>query len=228
MVRTDAYNSKSFIHEIGHLQGCHHQPGKNQPPNHAYAQGYYYGPININQRFRTIMAAEDSQTGDTPNRILQFSDPQATYQGVSCGTNSANNVLWLTEGGVGINIGNFNNPSPQVSGSINNNTTWSGKINVMGNVTVANGVSLTISSGTTVYFKSGTTLTVNGTLNANTVVFKSAYTWGGIQFNSGSNGLINSCTINNVLTYGGAAISINNASPTIQNCTISNNSGVTS
>ncbi|MBI5730465.1 MAG: T9SS type A sorting domain-containing protein, partial [Ignavibacteriales bacterium] len=70
---------------------------------------------------------------------------------------------------------------------------------------------------------------INGILNATSSYFTSAYTWGGIVFNSGSSGNLNGCTINNVQTYGGAAISMfDNTTPTIQNCTISNNASATS
>ena len=38
----------------------------------------------------------------------------------------------------------------QVSGIINSDTTWNGKINIEGNITITNSVTLTIQPGTTV------------------------------------------------------------------------------
>lgn len=224
--RAESFTDKSFVHEIGHLQGCNHQITSEQL--HIYANGYYYGPQDMSQRFRTIMAFQDSRYGDTPTRILQFSDPDATYNGHLCGTSIANNVAMLNNASQASTIQNFLTPSIIANGLITSSSTWSGKVVVNGNLTVASGATLTINSGTEVYFVNGASLIVNGCLYASNTSFASVYTWGGIQFNSGSSGLLNSCTINNVLTYGGAAISINNASPTIQNCTINNNSGVTS
>ncbi|KAB2848205.1 MAG: hypothetical protein F9K42_09180, partial [Ignavibacterium sp.] len=115
-------------------------------------------------------------------------------------------------------------------GNITTNTTWNDKIIlVTGNVTVNSGVTLTISSGAYVYFDNGIYLTVNGGLNATNTTFTSTSTsWGGIKFNSGSSGNLNSCIIEKVNSYGGAAISLYSSYPTIQNCTIRNNTGATS
>ena len=54
-----------------------------------------------------------------------------------------------------------------VSGTLTQNTTWMGKVSVVGNLTVPSDLTLTISSGTTVSFEKGSSLLVNGTLTAN-------------------------------------------------------------
>lgn len=75
-------------------------------------------------------------------------------------------------------------------------------------------------------FSAGSSLTVNGILNSANSTFTStspSTNWSGIKFNSGSNGVLDGCGINNVQAYGGYAISIYGSSPTIQNCTIENN-----
>ena len=65
---------------------------------------------------------------------------------------------------------------------------------------------------------------VDGTLNATNTTFTSSGTsWGGIQFRSGSSGNLNGCIIENVSTYGGAAISIIGGYASVQNCTIEDN-----
>ncbi len=53
----------------------------------------------------------------------------------------------------------------QVSGTINSDTTWSGTVNLVGNVTVNSGVRLTIQPGATVNFNSSA-LQIDGTLVA--------------------------------------------------------------
>ncbi len=119
----------------------------------------------------------------------------------------------------------------EVSGTISSNTTWTDYRLVTGNVTVASGVTLTILPNTFIYFDSGKYLSVNGNINATSSMFTSSSSstyWGGVVFNSGSQGNLDGCTINRVQTYGGGAIVISNASPTIQNCTIENNVGATS
>lgn len=95
-------------------------------------------------------------------------------------------------------------------------------------VTIPAGETWNIQSGKTLKFDSGKKLIVNGTLNATNSTFTSSSTnWSGITFNSGSHGNLNGCVVNNVHSYGGAAISIYNANPTIQYCTIENNINAT-
>ncbi len=101
---------------------------------------------------------------------------------------------------------------------------------VSGSVTVNSGITLTIQAGSTIKFASSTSLTINGTLNATSATFTStspSTTWSGILFNSGSSGNINGCTISRVYSNDGskAGITVNNASPTIQNTTIENITG---
>jgi hypothetical protein len=69
----------SFAHEIGHLQGCRHNPevdGTTTP--YAYGHGYLY----IAGGWRTVMAYDYS--GQT--RLQYFSNPNVTYGGVPMGT----------------------------------------------------------------------------------------------------------------------------------------------
>ncbi len=80
------------------------------------------------------------------------------------------------------------------SGTISVNTRWTNQITVVGNVTVAAGVTLTVDPGTTVKFDAGTSLAINGTLTVNgtqtqLVTFDrsgTSGTWSGINFYSGA------------------------------------------
>ena len=81
--------------------------------------------------------------------------------------------------------------------------------------------------GITITFANGKSLIVNGTLNAvgnstNGITFNrsgSSGTWGGIQFNSGSTGSLDYCTITNAST----GIYCYNSSPTIKHSTLDYN-----
>ncbi len=110
---------------------------------------------------------------------------------------------------------------------ISQNTTLSqGVWNVSNNITVNNGVTLTLQPGTTLIFASGKSLIINGTLNSTNTTFTSSSPstyWSGIKFYSGSQGILDGCNVNHVQAFGGYAIAITGASPTIQNCTIENN-----
>lgn len=110
--------------------------------------------------------------------------------------------------------------------TINSNTTLTvGKWYFNESLTIQSGKTLTIPSGAQLVFASGKGIIVDGTLNATSTTFTSSSTWGGIQFRSGSSGILDGCTIENVYTYGGAAISmIGGGSATVKNCTIENNS----
>ena len=126
-------------------------------------------------------------------------------------------------------------------GSLNQNTTWRTNILVTGDVTVEQNVILTVNPGVTVTFApnsdnqsggsnpSKAELIIKGTLNADDVTFMSASSspseedWYGIRIEelSGSTSVLESCTIKHA--YIGVEIS---ASPTINNCQISDNSYV--
>ncbi len=125
------------------------------------------------------------------------------------------------------------------SGPLTTNTTFTNNQvqNIVGNVDVEPGVTLTVEAGTVVEFNSGTSLTVDGTLLAQgttsqTIVFTSFKDdsasggsntanpgdWGQILFTSTSTG---SLIDDAVIKYGGGAeIEANGASPTIENSTI--------
>ena len=97
------------------------------------------------------------------------------------------------------------------------------------NVILPAGDTWNLQPGVTLSFAPGYTLIVNGTLNAagnssNNITFTrsgSSGSWGGIQFNSGSSGNLDYCSIQNA----GNGIYCYNSSPTIKHSTIDNNSG---
>jgi hypothetical protein len=103
-------------------------------------------------------------------------------------------------------------------------------------LTIPAGETWTFAPGVTIRFAPGKSLIVNGILTAigtpsQPIIFTStspSSTWSGIYFASGSAGTISGCTITRVHSSDGAiaSITINNASPTIENCTIENNTGM--
>ncbi len=95
------------------------------------------------------------------------------------------------------------------------------------NVILPAGDTWTLQPGVTLSFASGCALIVNGTLNAVgtsssgiTFTKSGASNWSGIQFNPGSSGNLNYCSIQNA----GNGIYCYNSSPTIKHSTIDNNS----
>ena len=81
----------------------------------------------------------------------------------------------------------------------------------------------------TLKFASGKGLKVYGTLNANGATFTAnGSSWSGLYFASGSDGTLDNVTVDKVHSYGGAAVYINSASPTIRYSTIKNCSGTCS
>ena len=231
VVKTSAAVSNySFPHELGHLFGCRHDSDTGTTP-YAYAHGYnWYGklPYSPNPRFyRTIMSTEDEskymrvQYFSNPNVYDQLNNPMGTVNYNNC------------SGAIDVRasyIAGFE-PYFTTSGTMNINEWWSGSVTVTGNVTIASGVRLNIEPGTLLYFASGASLIVNGTLNAvgsapSGITFNrsgSTGTWGGIQFNSGSSGNLQYCTIQNA-SVGINCTNTGSASIQISNCLIQNNS----
>ena len=79
-----AVGNLTFAHELGHNQGCHHNPENGGSPedlSFPYAFGHY-----VDGSFRTIMSYSDPCT--PPNfcpRIPYFSNPSVNFQGVPTG-----------------------------------------------------------------------------------------------------------------------------------------------
>ena len=82
--RSCAVGNLTFAHELGHNQGCHHNPENGGLPEHAsypYAFGHY-----VDGSFRTIMSYSDPCT--PPNfcpRVAHFSNPSVSFNGVPTG-----------------------------------------------------------------------------------------------------------------------------------------------
>jgi len=121
----------------------------------------------------------------------------------------------------------------EISGTITENTLWSGDIYVDGDVTVNSNVTLTIIPDTEVTFddsdsqsggKSSTRpeIIVNGTLQADSTTFTATTKgdWYGIVFNSGasSTSYLEDCTLEKAYD----AVYIDGSDPTIKDCEIKN------
>jgi hypothetical protein len=89
-VRHDcALGNRSFAHEIGHLQGLHHNLETNRNRDDDYSNGY----IIVPGEYRSIMA----YNLDGEDRINYFSNPGVIYKGHACGTAHANCARRLRE-----------------------------------------------------------------------------------------------------------------------------------
>ena len=88
-VRGCAVGNLSFAHEIGHNEGCEHNPENGAPPGDAsypYAFGHY-----VNNSFRTVMSYVDPCPGGC-DRVAYFSNPSVTFNGFATGiTNQRDN-----------------------------------------------------------------------------------------------------------------------------------------
>jgi len=74
-------NPFTFAHEIGHLQGCNHQPGSGATnPDAPYANGF----VSLQGGFRTVMATAGV------DRVGIFSSPDVLWQGFTTGTADMN------------------------------------------------------------------------------------------------------------------------------------------
>ncbi len=93
-------------------------------------------------------------------------------------------------------------------------------INITNDLTINSGSSLQLLGNITVNFSSGKKINVNGIFNSNNVTYTSSSTWNGIQFNNGSSGNLQYCTINNA-TVG--VYFYNSSSPQIRYCTFEYN-----
>ncbi len=112
------------------------------------------------------------------------------------------------------------------TGTIAQNTTWSGIISVVSPITVNSGVTLTITPGTSIYFSNGASLIVNGELTANgssgqitfDFVSQNSSTQNGIIINSTGTASISYATIKNA--YKGISIDPSTYQSSIENSTI--------
>ena len=122
-------------------------------------------------------------------------------------------------------------------GTLPLNLTWSGIVNVGGNVTVPNGKTLTNSAGSLVQFDSGTNLTISGKLVADSnnpsqrITFTGATTtpgfWGGIRINSGNSANVSAmrrCDVKYATTGITVTYTGNSNNVTLDKCRVSNNS----
>ncbi|HVQ37560.1 MAG TPA: M12 family metallo-peptidase, partial [Pyrinomonadaceae bacterium] len=80
--RACAIGGLTFPHELGHNQGCDHNP-ENGYPASDLAYPYAYGHWNASASFRTVM----SYSNPCPScpRIPYFSNPAVTYSGIPIG-----------------------------------------------------------------------------------------------------------------------------------------------
>ena len=127
--------------------------------------------------------------------------------------------------------GNMANAIRVASGSSNKTGVWPkfAGLNyiVAQTFTISSGGSLTIDPGVEVRFDGGQYISVSGALNAsgtydNLIIFTrngDDIKWGGLRFQSGSSGTIDSCKVE----YGTYGIYVRSSSPTISDCLLAKN-----
>lgn len=158
----------SFIHEIGHLIGCRHNPENDW---HDTPFEYGHGYIYPDGRWRTIMAYDTYC--DNCNRIPYWSNPHITYDGVPMGTTGVcnNAKVWNIRYG---EVGAFENISSNVTinsatipSSLNYGFIEAGSyVGTNGNVYLHGGQSLTIKAGDEIVFSDGFEASAGSELNA--------------------------------------------------------------
>ncbi|HJQ31444.1 MAG TPA: M12 family metallo-peptidase, partial [Pyrinomonadaceae bacterium] len=83
VARQCAVGNLSFAHELGHNEGCEHNPENGAPPSSAsypYAYGHW-----VDNTFRTVMSYTDPCTNGNCPRIAYFSNPSVNFNGVATG-----------------------------------------------------------------------------------------------------------------------------------------------
>lgn len=98
-----AFGNKSFVHELGHNMGAHHDPYVlGTVPSEGCADSkekgaycYSRGIVNLSQRWRTVLAYNNQCSATSPftscTRIQYLSNPKLTYTGSVLGTANLHN-----------------------------------------------------------------------------------------------------------------------------------------
>jgi len=166
--------------------------------------------------------------GDGKNEILSPCE-QWVFAWESDGIPTTKAPDWSQYGADNFNSGRLYQPI--TPGTITSNITWRGSAALYGDVTIAEGATLTILPGTKVYFIDGAGLWINGTLKVYGQDYDSVYflptnfnpspgCWDGIRINSGGEAYLKNANIK----YGVYGLFSNDADIVhIENSRISNN-----
>jgi len=191
----------------------------------------HVGP-KVGSQGTTLNYEVDTQPGNSGSPVID--DSLGTAVGVhtnggctsgggyNSGTSAYNSSFW--------NAVHPAQPPCTISGNIVADLYVDGACTVTGDVIVSPGVRITVNPGATLQvnpgllltFQAGSYLNVFGTLNATNATFdgSGSSNWGGIIFNSGSNGSLSWCTIK----HGSPGVKCNGVLPSITYCTFDLNS----
>ncbi len=158
----------SFGHELGHLQGAHHNPEDvgGTPPFTSYGHGYRRC---TSPQFRTVMAYANPSFCNVP-RVQYWSNPNVNYEGVPMGTAATHdNHRVLNETAATVDA--FS-PDDLVlsSGSISSTKTYEAESSIAAQTsyTVQSGGNVTFRAGASVSLKPGFSSVSGSTFHAYT------------------------------------------------------------
>jgi len=111
----------SLAHELGHNQGCLHEPGNNGGDDESGAYLYSLGYTDVANRFYDIMSYGLGCSNCT--ELNQFSSPINLYQGHPVGTANQDNVRTINN--TRVTVANYRTAVPDVTLSAPTNLTAS-------------------------------------------------------------------------------------------------------
>lgn len=125
---THATGYFTFAHEIGHIQGCLHNP-EESPGTYPFAYGHGY--LNTSEGWRTIMSYNNSNcTGGYCQRIQNFSNPSVNYNGSATGTASThNNARVINE--TALRVANFRESNNTNNNILNISNVGTGELEIV-------------------------------------------------------------------------------------------------
>ena len=94
------YEARTFAHEIGHIQGAHHNPEASSNPFYPYGHGL----CNAGKNWRTVMSYNTGEVCEA--EIEHFSNPVVLYRGRATGDHQLRNVVRVINE-TAIHVANF-------------------------------------------------------------------------------------------------------------------------
>ena len=101
----------TFAHELGHIQGAHHNEQQDTNGYFSYGHGFIHPSSTPRLSFRTVMAYRCNAPSPACPRVPYWSSPNVRYEGIATGTAHTNdNVRVLNE--TAANVAAFRSKKP--------------------------------------------------------------------------------------------------------------------